>query len=184
MRGIGAAPQVYPALQAFGMTKRVTRGFTLIELLVVVLIIGILAAVALPQYNKAVEKSRATEAQMVLGILEKNFQLCLLTDENITNCERNIFTEGTAEIDIPGRFESQTSNCNSGNLRQCIVDDTWIYSISEGSSGDSLIAKRTNKNCTLSKVITTFDYGDSSGAHYKPVANRPITTSGTDCPQI
>ena len=62
------------------------RGVTLIELLVVVLIIGILAAIALPQYTKAVERSRMSEAIQVLGDLA--------TAQSIYYMQNNTFANG------------------------------------------------------------------------------------------
>jgi len=54
--------------------------FTLIELLVVVLIIGILAAVAVPQYQKTVEKSQATQALSIMKMLVEAQKVYFLTN--------------------------------------------------------------------------------------------------------
>ena len=64
--------------QVQGLSNRNITGFTLIELLVVVLIIGILAAIALPQYQKAVEKSRLAEALQNAKLIEECFNWYIL----------------------------------------------------------------------------------------------------------
>ncbi len=47
------------------------KGFTLLEVLMVVIIIGVLATLAIPQYTKTVEKARASEAYSNLGTIRK-----------------------------------------------------------------------------------------------------------------
>jgi len=72
------------------------QAFTLIELLVVVLIIGILAAVALPQYQRAVEKSRATQAfTIVKSLAEAQERYFLANGEYATSFD-------SFDIEIPG----------------------------------------------------------------------------------
>ena len=106
---------VGPGLRPSGAPLR--SGFTLIELLVVVLIIGILAAVAVPQYQKVVERSKATQAITLLkSVYEaaKTYQLA--------NGEWPRDFDSLA-VEIP--FTGNVNGVKIGHCRPGLSNDEW-----------------------------------------------------------
>jgi type IV pilus assembly protein PilA len=97
-------------LQNFISKKKGNEGFTLIELLVVIIIVGVLAAIALPSFLNQIGKARGSEAKSAIGTINRS--------QHTYRLERNTFAGGAAglttlDAKISGKFYTYTLGTGS-----------------------------------------------------------------------
>ncbi len=161
---------VIPRVCSAGYSGR--RGFTLIELLVVVLIIGILAAVALPQYQKAVKRSRVTQALVTLDALQKGADLYILQNGTFPS---DPYKLGSIGIDITEPSDDVTINKRSNDI---LCYDLWPT----GQMGSetpiwSAYIQRDNTRGTWTRVFCLYSHRSESAQWRQPLENAGFTES-------
>lgn len=136
------------------------KGFTLIELLVVVLIIGILASVALPQYEKAVEKSRVAGVWPILSSLVKAGEIARYNGDFST--DNGYYDIQNLDIQIPNITSCNSFGCNvtcpSKNWQNCTY-----YVHANGNRSDAYFSFNKNSKSyqlTLTGTGAQCCYGD------------------------
>lgn len=138
--------------------KRNKKGFTLIEILVVVLIIGVLSAIAVPFYRKAVEKAKAAEAVAVLNDAAKAEQDFALASSRYTSYWEDLIVN---HPNVVAGTVYCIKGTNTANQDDCGNDSSYKVKLTVGDDDKSVVmATRMPNNPYADYKLFKFMNGD------------------------
>ena len=150
------------------------KGFTLIELLVVVLIIGILSAVALPQYERSVDKARAAEAVVTSKSILDAASIYATTFRTCPNSLSDL------DIKVSGSSKNWTYSLGSaaGSTRNCEVTVTSSGMSQSYTGVRGLVKVQTAGMPAVGTMYWRCPSGDCS-AFFKMINVSPISSGSS-----